>query len=116
VAITSANVLLIAPELSSLSSNQWTAILAQVYLQMDADVWDDWLDLGATYLAAHLATVGPMRQGTAGAIQSESAGNVSRAYAVSVASDGAALRSTSYGSEYARLMSMLGGARGPWVI
>lgn len=115
MAITSSDVLLIAPELSTISGGQWTAILAQVTMQMDATAWGTWLDKGAVYLAAHLATM-TKRVGTAGAVQSESVGSVSRSYAVSSSVDGAALRSTSYGMEYSRLLNLLAAARGPLVI
>jgi hypothetical protein len=113
MAITSADVLLVAPELSTLNGSQWTALLAQVYLQLDEDAWGDWLDLGATYLAAHLATMSK-RAGTGGAVVSESVGSVSRSYAVAPTT--AAMTSTGYGQEFCRLQNLLGAARGPWVI
>jgi hypothetical protein len=113
VAITSADVLLIAPELSAVTAGQWTALIADVYLQLDSDTWGTWLDLGAKYLAAHAATL-TKRSGVAGAIQSEAAGSVSRSYAV--APEGSGLLSTSYGQEFSRLQRQIFDARGPWVL
>lgn len=104
-----------APALASLSDGELDAAVAHANLQLDADVWGDWLEMGLLNLAAHLGTMAA-RRGTAGSVQSEAVGQVSRSYAVSVAADGAALRSTAYGAEYQRLANLLNCARGPWVL
>lgn len=103
------NVTDIAPELATLPVGSQTAILAQVALQMNPDVWGSKLDMGAAWLAAHMATVGPRRKGVGGPVQSESAGNVSRSYAAIATTS--SLAATSYGQEYERLVMQLPLAR-----
>lgn len=102
------NVVDIAPELTSLPVGSQNAILAQVALQMNADVWGGKLDMGSAWLAAHVATVGK-RNGAGGAVQSETVGSVSRSYAIMPTL--AALSSTAYGLEYERLLMQLPLAR-----
>ncbi len=107
MSVTWAGVVIVAPELSTIALGTQTAILAQVALQMDAEAWGDRLDLGATYLAAHLATR-TLGGGTAtsGPVVSESVGQVSRSYAAPSSIQGSALGSTSYGQEFMRLSSL----------
>lgn len=107
--IAKTDVLLVAPELSSISDLQWDFFIAYAYAQMSPNAWGDLLDFGARYLAAHLATV-TSRRGNAGGVASESVGSVSRSFAAPSGSD---LNSTSYGSEYQRLARTLLGARLP---
>lgn len=102
------NVVDIAPELATVTSGTQTAVLAQVSLQMNPDVWGSKLDTGAAWLAAHIATV-TLRRGVGGPVQSQTAGNVSRSFA-SVPSS-SSLSSTSYGQEYERLVMQLPLAR-----
>ncbi len=109
MAITSSDVLLIAPELSGLVDAQWDLILANVYAQLDTDVWGDNLDLGALYLAAHMGAM-TRRGGSAGAVTAERAGEVSRAYAAPAVMAGA-LAATAYGQEFKSLIENLPGAR-----
>lgn len=108
--ITWADVVNIAAELSTVPVGRQTAVLAQVALQMNEDVWGSKLDMGSVWLAAHLATC-MGRQGTGGAVQSESVGAVSRSYAVSQAASAADLGSTAYGIEYQRILLQLPLAR-----
>jgi hypothetical protein len=111
MAITSAAVLTVAPELSSLTSGQWSALITSAYLQMDAGTWGTWLDMGATYLVAHLGTL--TKRAGVGAVISERVGDVGRTYAEL---GSGVLDSTTYGAEYQRLTRLLGDARGPVVI
>lgn len=110
ITITWTDVVAMAPELSTVPLASQTAVLAAVALQMDVDLWDAKLNLGAVYLAAHLATIRG-RNGVGGPVVAESAGSVSRAYSASVAAGAAQLGSTSYGIEYERLILTLACAR-----
>jgi Protein of unknown function (DUF4054) len=112
MAITKTDVLNVAPELTAISDPQWAALIGYAYAQMDPDIWATWLDMGAAYLVAHLATL-TRRHGT-GPVQSESVGQVSRSYQAFPLTAGA-LESTAYGNEYLRLLNMLGDARFPVV-
>lgn len=98
--ITWADVLLIAPELSTLSSGQQTAILAQVELQMGKGIWGANIDLGAVWLAAHLGTL-TKRAGRAGPVTQEAVGQVSHSFGVPLMS---LLNATVYGQEFERLL------------
>lgn len=104
MAITSADVLLIAPELSTISAGQWTAILNDVALQVSSAYWGTRFDLGSKYLAAHLATL-TKRAGAAGQVASMAVGGVSVSY-TSDSMTGDGLKTTSYGQEYDRLSKM----------
>lgn len=103
MAITSADVLLIAPELSTLSAGQWTAIIADVEDEIDDAAWGTTTraDKAKKYLAAHKGTLAK-RAGAAGSVQSIAVGGVSVNYG-SGAQMGTGLDSTSYGVEYKRL-------------
>ncbi len=105
------DVLIVAPELSTLASGTQTAILAYVALQMNVDAWGSNLDMGLVYLAAHMATM-TLRRGTygGGAVTGETVGSVSRQYAAPMMVVGP-LGSTSYGMEYERLLLNLPAAR-----
>jgi hypothetical protein len=103
-----------APELASLTPEQLDRACSSANLQLDAEVWGDWLEMGLLNLAAHLGTLAK-RKGTGGAVQSESVGQVSRTYAITSAPAKAALLSTVYGQEYERLAQLLNSSRGPWV-
>lgn len=104
------DVVAIAPELASVVTATQNKILAFVDLQFNTTLWGDKLDMGKTYLAAHLGTLS-RRAGAGGPVVSESVGQVSRSYAASIASGAAMLESTSYGLEYKRLLRQLPGAR-----
>ncbi len=90
-----------AAELASVPTAAQDAILASLPLRMDVDAWGSKANLGAAYLAAHLATVG-RRGGTGGAVTGESVGSVSRQYAAPLA--GNALAASAYGLEYEALL------------
>lgn len=100
----------IAPELATIATNAQTAILSDVYNEMNADVWGSKLDIGAKWLAAHLATVGPRRKGAGGPIMSQTVAQVSQSYGTTAAAL-SSLGATSYGQEYERLIYTLPSAR-----
>ena len=114
--ITSADVLLVAPELTVVTAPQWTRIISNVYLSLTGDstgaraspIWGVRLDLGATYLAAHIATIGPVRGqvGPGGITKVEQVGTVRREFQVPDADDNQ-LETTPYGKEFKRLMRTL---------
>ncbi len=95
------DVALLAPELASLDEDAQDLILGMVDAQLSED-WEDLRDTAALYLAAHLGAL-TKRGGSAGAVQSESVGQVSRTYAVSMAAGAGLYGSTVYGQEYERL-------------
>jgi hypothetical protein len=71
-------------------------------------------DRARRYLAAHLGSIASgVNPGARGAVQSESVGQVSRSFALSVAQGSNPLDSTGYGKEYMRLVRLQFG--GPWV-
>lgn len=98
----------IAPELATVSGGSQTEFIADVQLQMNPCVWGSKLNLGAAYLAAHLATVS-RRKGIAGALTEEHAGAVGHGF--SALKGLSPLETTSYGLEYLRLLRGLPGAR-----
>ncbi len=109
MAIAWADVVYIAPELSTVATATQNAILADVALQLSSDAWGVLLDLGSKYLAAHLATVSK-RKGQGATVTAETVGAVSRQYAAPAVAVGA-LGSTGYGLEYERLLMNLPAAR-----
>lgn len=112
--ITSAEVLLIAPELSGMSVDQWADVIADVYTEIVVENWpsEAKANRAAKYLAAHLATMNTRRAGAGGPVQSRTVGSVSTTYAaVAGAID---LTATSYGQEFKRLLRLSFG--GPLVV
>lgn len=100
-----ANVVAIAPELSTVLPGTQTTLLAIVDRQIDDDVWLDLANDGRTYLAAHLGTL--TRGGAAGgAVIGETLGPMSRQYALPPGIHGA-LSTTKYGLFYLHLISLL---------
>ncbi len=87
-----------------------TALLADSLLVMNETIWGPKMDMGRKYWCAHMATVN-QRRGTGGAIQSQSVGQVSRSYALSVAAGRELFSSTSYGIIYEGLLMSLASAR-----
>lgn len=82
MAITWADVTARAPELSTLAVNVQNAILADVTVLLNVNVFGDKYTMAACYLAAHKGTIAKIKgQGPAGPITSESTGRVSRSYA-----------------------------------
>lgn len=110
--ITFDDVLLTAPELSTLTTEQRDQVLADAYLLLNEGVCGDRLDLCARYLAAHLATLS-RRRGLGGAVTGQSVGQVSRSYA-SPTDAFLSLPSTSYGQTLQTLIRTNPAAR--WVV
>lgn len=110
LSITWADVVAVAPELSSVDLATQTKVLADTAAGMNEDVWGPKLNTAAPWLAAHLATL-TKRSGTGGQVISESVGQVSRTYASSVAQGSGMYGSTVYGVEFERIMKTLPAAR-----
>jgi hypothetical protein len=99
MAVVQADVVRIAPELTSLAAGDFTAAIADALLEQDANTWGAMLDLGTKWLAAHklgvshpeLVQVTPIR-----------------AYEQMGGSDRGALGTTRYGVEFARIRRLLG--------
>lgn len=106
-AIVWADVLALAPELSTVPSPRQDFILARVNIELSPDVWGASLNIGRVYLAAHLAT---RKSAGSGMVTGETVGSVSRQYAAPMFQAGS-FNSTIYGEEYLRLISQLPGAR-----
>lgn len=105
MAVTWAQVVLIAPALSTAPSGRQDLILAVVDRQIDDTAWGDLADDGRLYLAAHLGTVSGVG-GAAGAVSSETLGPMSRSYGLpSSVSD--ELATTGFGVFYLHLLTLL---------
>lgn len=103
MALTWAEVILVAPELAGLSVNTQNAILANVARQVNATAWGDKANDGMVYLAAHLGTL-TKRKG-AGPVTMEKLGAMERGYGMIPGHDALAL--TAYGVEYERMIKLL---------
>jgi hypothetical protein len=112
--VTWSQVLERAPELSNAASLQDTQtqndLIAEAYSEMNTFVWANQLDRGAVYLIAHLATCS-LRRGAGGAIEGVTAGAAKIQYAAGKALNPADLGSTSYGTQFERIMKQLPSAR-----
>lgn len=105
--------------LSSIDSGVQTTVLAHVNEAFDVDVFggesSSTLKLARQYLAAHMATLIRMAgQGASGPVSSESAGGLSRSYAVAQSGAGD-LGATLWGSMLAHLIRT-SPARSPLVV
>lgn len=96
----------LAPELSTVDTGRQAFILAQVNSELSTAVWGSKIEIGRTYLAAHLATLFKRAQsGSGGAVSSESVGAISRSYSVtSFSKNPSNLENTTYGQEYLRMI------------
>lgn len=110
MAVTKDDVLLLAPELSSVTDdNRWDAVINDAYLQLNPDVFEEKTDLAAKLLVAHMLTISRWAETGRGQIEDESVGQVRRRYAVSKGGEGAGqFGSTPYGLEFRRLQRQLG--------
>lgn len=109
MAITKTDVLLIAPELTAITDNQWTAIIADAYEELNESAWGTRRDKAAKYLAAHKATL--FSRGGQAQVKSETVGDISVTYdTASVNED--PMKATSYGVEYTRMVRTLIGRVG----
>lgn len=111
--ITWADVVALAPELSTINTTTQTDILAFTNAVLDVTKFD--LEAGPTtrlariYLAAHFGTLSKL--GAAGPLIGESAGGLSRSYAMPIGKS--QFLTTSYGRAFYQLIRPI--ARGPQV-
>lgn len=107
MAITWADVVIIAAELSTVATSKQNAILADVSAQLALSQWGSQarLDIAAKYLAAHLASVKGVAP--AGPMTSETVGPLTRSFAAPMMTSTNALESTGYGREFLRLRRTL---------
>lgn len=97
-ATTQANILLIAPEFSSVAAEIWTLILADVAAEISSSVYGTSQERAQRYLAAHyLAIINSGGNQNAGAVISETVGQVSKTYAQGDYVDKNRLDETGYG-------------------
>ncbi len=83
-ATTPANVLIIAPELSSVAAGTWTLILADVAAEVSSSVYGANQERAQRYLAAHYLTlINSSSKQSSGPVVSETVGQVSKTYAQS---------------------------------
>lgn len=103
-----ADVVPIAPSLSTASTTLQDLILAIVNREIDECVWGTFADDGRRFLAAHFGTV--MTGGAGGAaggpITSETLGAMARSYGMVQSSIPPALQKTWYGLEYYRILTI----------
>lgn len=98
---TKANVLIIAPELSTVSDATFTLFLADVAEEITTQlISEEAQEKAQRYLTAHLLTL--HNGGTAGNVKSESAGRASITYAGGDMLDPDMLSKTKYGAEFWR--------------
>lgn len=119
--ILKADVLAIAPQLSSLTDAAWFTILAFVNTFQLPSVNKPLRRLALIFLAAHLGTIagsgGMGASGATGPVISESAGGLKRTYAqATVTSSNSDLGATSYGIQYMAILKMSPEVRGPFLI
>jgi len=103
---TKANVLLIAPELSTVSDDLFTLILADAALIIDENFCASaYQEILQRYFVAHSVSVDSSSGSTGGAVERERVGDVEREYANNTSPNinDMALGSTKYGLEYLRL-------------
>lgn len=83
-ATTKTNVLIVAPELSTVEDDAWTLVLADVASEISASVYGSKQEMAQRYLAAHYLTLISMSadaKQTSGPVSSETVGQVSKSYA-----------------------------------
>lgn len=119
--ITWDDVAALAPALADIEVESQDLIIAHVSRVLKAARWGDLIDVGQTYLAAHLGALVLRATGGAGGsssqavgpVVSETVGQVSRTYAVLTQSSGtggagdASLASTDWGREFVALRDRL---------
>ena len=100
MAVTKADVVLIAPELSAVADGVFTAYLADAELELDLAAYGERADLAKKlHVAHHMTRSGYGTGGGRGDVTSESVGQVSRSYAAPTSSSStpSPLSSTRYG-------------------
>ena len=99
-ATTQANVLIIAPEFSSVDAGTWTLILADVATEVSNAVYGTRQEQAQRYLAAHYLTlINSSGKQCSGPVVAESVGQVSKVYAQSLVSK-SDYSSTVYGQTF----------------
>lgn len=99
MAVDKASVLLIAPELSSVGDESFSATIAHAQQLVNRDAFGTLADTATNYLVAHLLT----GTGAGQEIQSVSVGPVSKTFRTSSTAD-SGFSSTRYGAHYMRLV------------
>lgn len=113
MALTWADVSLVAPDLASLGTTAQDAILADVADQVNVDAWgsQERADRAAAYLAAHIAVAGGYTglgaSSATGPVVSQSAGPYSQTFANPAGMSVGNLSSTRWGQEYERRMKAM---------
>lgn len=119
--ITRADVLALAPALSTLSDAAWVIILAFINT-FEGIVCDPQLKkLALTFLAAHIgAIIKGGSSGATGAVLSETAGSLKRTYGqlttLTQATTNATFYQTPYGQQFLGILSMSHSTRGPFLV
>jgi hypothetical protein len=113
MAVTKADVLLIAPELAAVDDARFTAALEGAELQVNAVALGTRADAAKRYYVAHLLTVTQLASQGHGEVVSETVGSVSRTYAGPSSSGSlGVVESSRYWAEYMRIVrSTLAGPR-----
>jgi len=100
-ATTKTNVLIIAPELTTVSDDAWTLVLSDVAAQVSSAVYGTDQERAQRYLAAHYLTLVALSSSigsqASGPVVSESVGQVSKTYAQGSYADKNRYDETSYG-------------------
>lgn len=96
---TQAQVIAIAPELSDVTAEAWTSVLADVALQVTEKVYGAKQEPAQRYLAAHRLTL-IARSDKGGVVTSERTGDVATTYS---AGSGGDYSETVYGREFERI-------------
>lgn len=100
---TKANVLLIAPELSTVSTDVWNLTLADVAIEISTSfINGSYQERAQRYLVAHLLTIHNRNASAPAGAASESIARASVTYAHGGLLDVDFLRSTKYGVEFMR--------------
>lgn len=100
---TQANVLVIAPELSTVGASVWTMVLADVAAELTTSTINgSYQEKAQRYLVAHLLTIHNRNASAPAGAASESIARASVTYAHGGLLDADFLRSTKYGVEFMR--------------
>lgn len=118
--ITKADVLAIAPQLSTLTDMAWVTILAFINTFEGLDCDPALKRMALIFLAAHLGTMSGSTgsSGATGPILSESAGGLKRTYAQASSSSASSsdLGQTPYGIQYLAILKMAPCIAGPFLL
>lgn len=118
-AIIKADVLALAPRLSSLPDAAWVIILAFVNDFKGLDTQPTLRKLALCLLAAHLGVISGSSgsNGATGPVISETVGGLKRTYAQALTlAQNSEYSRTSYGQQFLAIMKMSTGTRGPMLV